>query len=76
VARTVHKFDFWLAIKETPKNGDQWKEGVRDSKFLTGSNVCPPTVIASVRGLYLSCAEYLHSVEQKNSTFFLFFCTK
>jgi len=26
VPSTVHKFDFWLAIKETNKNGDQWKK--------------------------------------------------
>jgi hypothetical protein len=71
VARCVHKFDLWLAIKETPKNSDQWKagNGVIETLFLTRSNVRPPSVIASVKGLYPSCAEKLHSLEQKTVCF-------
>jgi len=41
VARTAHKFDFWLAIKETPKNGDQSKEGNAVMQTHIFDSSCP-----------------------------------
>jgi hypothetical protein len=63
VVRVVRTFDFRLVIHETP---NKWRPVERSSSawlmFFTGSLRFQPTVVASVNGLYRSCAGQLHSL--------------
>ena len=61
VHRAVHKCNFRLVI-----NGEKKKEKLRDTMiimFVTESVCTPPNAVASVEGLYASCAGQLHCLE-------------
>jgi hypothetical protein len=57
VDRAVHKCNFRIVIN---------KKKLRDTviiMFVTGSVCTPPNAVASVKGLYPSCAGQLHCLE-------------
>ena len=60
----VLEFYFRLVTNEQPINGDRWKVGnavIKTRVFFKGT-ISPPNVVASVMGLYPSCADQLYSV--------------
>jgi len=53
VVRTVHKFDFRVVINETPNKWPLERGSCSDTHVVDRTSICfPPTVVASVTGLY------------------------